>query len=418
MATVLTIRVEFKVDGTLTDPTALTLSDSTGTYGIRKTGGDNVIAAATDISGGKISTGIYEYEFTEANGAVYEQAYTSWVHATYDSLDYYFDEDHEAVSEPGAAVLSSYSSLLKRVGHFLFGIRSSFSSDQTDDITDCIRDGLRRVYASHDWSFFKPVEDISTTAPYTTGTVTVVDGVVTLATGTWPSWADYGILKVSNSYYSIDTRDSDSQLTLDDTTLDVDAGTSYELGRPEIPLASTFEAVANDSDLTYYPDQNELYPAVSQRHDAAIRKWQMDDPYYDRPVHYSVRTVEFDPTTGSRRRLAFYPVPDAAYVLRVPMILRATMLDSTNQYPVGGESLSQLILEACLAAAEHNYDDTESVHEKRYLEMLPLSIRTDQERSSPTSLGGDAPRGGRRTISDYWLRSARMGAVTLDGDTM
>ena len=412
MATVLTVRHEFTVDGVLTDPTAIVLGNRDGDYGIRVTGGLNVIAVGTAMT--KISTGVYEYEFTEANAAIYDTEYTSWIHITYDGVEYYFDEDHAAVSE-GAAILTTYSSLLARVGHALFGIRSSFSADQTVDITDCIRDGIRRVYASHEWSFLRPLQDVTTTAPYTTGTVTIVNGVVTLATGTWPSWADYGILKVSNSYYSIATRGSDSEITLNDTTVDVDPGTSYELGRPEIPLDASFEDMSPDSDLTYYPDQNELYPAVFQRYDATIRKLQMNDPYHDRPRYYSVRTVEFDPTTGSRKRLAFYPVPDAAYVLRCPMILRPTMLSSTNSEPIGGEALSQVILEACLAAAEHNYDDTEAVHEKRYLELLPLAIRTDQERSSPASLGGDAPRDGR----GHWVsRASRISTVTISGTEM
>ena len=314
-----------------------------------------------------------------------------------------------------SALTISYTSLVERLGREFFGQRTSLSDSEVLDCDDFIRDGLRRVYAAHDWSFFKPIEDITTTAPYTTGTITVVDGVVTLSGGTFPSWADYGILKVSTNYYSVGTRDGDTQVTLDDTTVDVDAGTSYSLGRPEIALASTFEAVANDSALTYYPDQNELYPAVEQRHDQAIRKKQMDDPYFDRPVYYSVRTVEFDPTTGSRKRLALYPTPDAAYVLRVPMILRPTMIDATNLYPVGGETLAAVIQEACMAAAEHNLDDGEGVHEKRFLELLPAAIRADQEKSSPTSLGGDAPREGRRTTSDYWARSSRIGAVSLDG---
>lgn len=317
-----------------------------------------------------------------------------------------------------AAMTVSYSNLLERVGRFLFGQRSGYSDSETSDIEDCIQDGLRMVYASHDWSFFKPIEDVTTTAPYTTGTVEIVDGVVTLTTGTFPSWAADGTLMVSDNYYSVATRDSDSQITLDDTTLDVDAGTSYELGRPEIPLDAAFEAVSGDSELTYYPDQNELYPPVRQRHDATIRSMQQDDPYFDRPVYYSVRTVEFDPTTGSRKRLAFYPTPDAAYVLRVPMILRPTMLDDTNQYPVGGETLAAVITEACLAAAEHNLDDGEGVHEKRFLQLLPLAIRADQEKSSPTTLGPDAPRSERRGISSYWLRSSRIGTLSLDGEDL
>jgi hypothetical protein len=100
------------------------------------------------------------------------------------------------------------------------------------------------------------------------------------------------------------------------------------------------------------------------------------------------------------------------------MILRQTMIDETNLYPVGGEVLTQVITEACLAAAEHNYDETEAVHEKRFLEMLPLAIQADRERSSPTSLGPDAPRSEQRLVSDYWLRSSRIGSLTLDGETL
>jgi hypothetical protein len=149
----------------------------------------------------------------------------------------------------------------------------------------------------------------------------------------------------------------------------------------------------------------------------------MNDPYYDRPIFYSVRTVEFDPTVGSRKRLAFYPTPDAAYLLRVPMILRPTMIDETNQYPVGGETLAQLIVQACLMAVELDfYEKVDGRHTKRFYEMLPLAIRADQEKSAPTSLGPDCPRGegyysGLGYDYDY-ARAARIGALTLDGDTL
>lgn len=309
----------------------------------------------------------------------------------------------------------SYFTLLERVGHKLVGKRTNFSSDETMDIEQCIQDGLNDVYTAHDWSFFKPIEDISTTAPYTTGTIAATDGVVTLTGGTFPSWAADGLLKAADSYYAIASRDGDTQITLENTSVDIDAGTTYELGRPEIPLSASFEAISNDSDLTYYPEQNELYPPIRMRHDQAIRKWQQNDPYFDRPQFYSVRTVEFDPTVGSRKRLAFYPTPDAIYVVRCPMILRPTMIDSTNIYPVGGETLAAVITVACLAAVERNFDDQEDVHTRQFAQLLPLAIRDDQERSSPTSLGPDAPRNQQRHVSYDWLRSTRVGAVSLDG---
>jgi hypothetical protein len=57
----------------------------------------------------------------------------------------------------------------------------------------------------------------------------VVDGVVTLAGGTWPSDAADKILVVNGSNYAVATRDSGTQITLEDTTLDVAAGNSYAL---------------------------------------------------------------------------------------------------------------------------------------------------------------------------------------------
>ena len=137
---------------------------------------------------------------------------------------------------------------------------------------------------------------------------------------------------------------------------------------------------------------------------------------------YSVRTKTFDPSIGSRKSLAFYPAPDAAYVMRVPMILRPVDLDESNPYPVGAEMLSQVILEACLASAEHNYEEREHVHEKRFLEMIALAIRNDQERSSPTSLGPDSPSGvgGKFGVFDYDYRSReqRLGRLTFGGDVL
>lgn len=318
--------------------------------------------------------------------------------------------------------LTSYFGLLERIGHFLFGKRNGYTGDQVSDIEECMKDGLRDVYALRPWSFFRPVEDISTTAPYSTGTVTVVAGVVTLAVGTFPSWAADGLLKVSDNYYSVATRDSGTQVTLDDTTVTVASGTSFELGRPDIPLDASFEDMANDRALSYYPDQNELYPPVRNIHDQSLRVKQQDYPFYDRPVFYSIRTVEYDKTVGSRRVLTFYPTPDKAYILRAPMILRPTMIDESNIYPVGGEMLTQLIIEACLAAAERNYDETQNMHTLRYQELLPLAIRDDLERSTPVQLGRDMPRDrgyhSGAFDSSHWARSVRIGTLSLDGSDL
>ena len=313
----------------------------------------------------------------------------------------------------------NYANLQKRVGHYLFGIRSGFSEDQQHDINDCVHDGLRRVYAAHDWSFLHPVVDVNTTAPYATGTITIASGVVTLTGGSFPSWADDGVLKVNNRYYSVASRGSSTQLTLDTASVTVATASSYQLARPEIPLDADFDAVTPDSDLTYYPSPDCWYPPVKSRHDAIIRHLEGNNPEFNRPVFYSVRTVRFDPTVGSRKVLALYPTPDQVYTLRVPMILRPLLMDEVNLYAIGGEVLSQVILEACLASAEHNYEEREHVHEKRFMELIGLAIRSDQERSSPTSLGPDIGDRGRFGVVDYEyrMREQRLGSVSIGGIT-
>lgn len=313
----------------------------------------------------------------------------------------------------------NFLSLQERVGHYLFGIRTGFTADQEADIKDCMDDGLRRVYGAHDWSFLRPIADVTTTAPYATGTVTIASGVVTLTGGTFPSWAATGVLQVNNRYYPVATRNSNTQITLNATSVTVASATSYRLAISEIQLDDLFDAVANDSELNYYPSPETWYPPVQWRHDATIRQLEANNPEIDRPVFYSIRTVTFDPTIGSRKVLALYPSPDKVYTLRVPMILRPILLDNTNLYAIGGEVLSQVMLEACLAAAEHTFEEREHVHEKRFQEFIGLAIRDDQERSSPTSLGPDAPRGenGRFGMVDYAyrLREQRMGSVSING---
>lgn len=311
-----------------------------------------------------------------------------------------------------------YSNLLDRVGRHLFGIRTGFSSEQLADITDCISDGLNRIYSAHDWSFLRPVVDISTTAPYATGTITIAAGVVTLTGGTFPTWAADGVLKVSNNYYSVASRASGTQITLDNTTVTIASASSYQLARPEIPMDAAFEAIDGDSDLTYYPGPDTWYPAVKQRHDATIRRLESENPDFDRPLFYSVRTARFDPDVGSLRVLALYPAPDQVYTFRVPMRLRPIPLDSGNPNPIGGELLSQAILAACLASAERNLDDRNNVHEGQYQEQIALAIAKDQDRSTPTALGPDAPAGepGFRMVSyEHRMREQRIGRLMFDG---
>ena len=409
------VRKTFKVDGVLTNVSSARLSDPTGTFGVKRNDTDAVVVADGTVMT-LVSTGTYQYAFADSPGV----AYTAYVEFVYQGATYHFEVDFAATTSATNGPVS-YSVLKERVGHYLFGAESgsSFSQDQLTRIGYCISDGLRRVYSMYEWSFFKPVVDVATTAPYSTGTVTVTNGVVTLSGGTFPSWAANGIFMVNKRYYSVASRDGNTQITLDTLTVNVASASVYSLARPVIPMDAAFDSIANDSDLAYYPGDDQWYPAAKQRGDALIRKLEAENPEFSRPCFYSVRTDRFDPAVGSRKSLAFYPAPDAVYTLRVPMILRPVDLDDSNPYPIGAEMLSQVILEACLAAAEHNYEEREHVHEKRFQELIVLAIDRDKDRSTPTSLGPDAPRGefGKYNVFDYDYRTReqRIGRLTIGG---
>lgn len=76
--------------------------------------------------------------------------------------------------------------------------------------------------------------------PYSTSSITIANGVVTLSiahpyeSAEFPSWAADGDILVSGQLYSVNTRDSATQLTLDDLTINVSSGTSYSLQKADL----------------------------------------------------------------------------------------------------------------------------------------------------------------------------------------
>ena len=66
---------------------------------------------------------------------------------------------------------------------------------------------------------------------------------MTLAGGTFPAWAAVGVLKVSNEYYDVNTRDGNTQVTLEDTTLDVDGEAVAPIGELDVSPLETADYV-------------------------------------------------------------------------------------------------------------------------------------------------------------------------------
>ena len=407
------IRFKFRVADVLTNVTSAVLSDpaDTPTYGVKRDDTGATVVAAGVSMGDPVSTGIYSYTFDDPAG--YTGPYTAWIKILYAGATYHFERNiaqTASVSVGGMTV--SYTELKERVGRGIFGIRTGFSDEQLDDINDSIRSGLLEVYGAHPWSFLRPVEPISTVAPVTDGAITIASGVVTL-TGdgyTFPTWAADGIL---DGIYRVDSYDNTTQITLEDTSITVAASSTYSLARAEYDLPPAFDAF-DEEFLTFEPEQSDCYPPIPIVHESRLRERRQHYEYNGRPVRAATRTVEFDSSVGSRKKLVFYPTPDAVYLLNGRMRLRPVMIDDSATYPIGSELMSELLYVACRKAAELSLEEREGPYAKQYVTLLGQAIRADLEGSSPKTLGPD--RGGERTR--YRTHVHQVGPITFNNEQM
>jgi hypothetical protein len=148
--------------------------------------------------------------------------------------------------------------LRKAVGNLLgLGIDiTSWDSEFATRVDMVVDIGCRWVYEPelipgdaevHVWSFMQPkLLSFSLNQPYATGTCTVSSGVVTGDGTVFPSWAADGEFVVGSISYAVASRDSDTQLTLEDTTVSAAAGSSYTLQQVDYTLPDLFGGFHGD----------------------------------------------------------------------------------------------------------------------------------------------------------------------------
>lgn len=95
----ITLRFTHELEGTLTNVTSAVLSDPTGTYGVKRDDTDaTVVADGTAMT--NVSTGIYQYTFTEPASSLTYSYYVEWVYSgnTYREEFTYVDDADSAIS--------------------------------------------------------------------------------------------------------------------------------------------------------------------------------------------------------------------------------------------------------------------------------------------------------------------------------
>jgi hypothetical protein len=171
-------------------------------------------------------------------------------------------------------------------------IVSSYGGPQDAEQRD-IRTAIHRAYDElttiRDWAYYHVHGRVITDAPYSTGTVTSSGSTVTLAGGTWPTWAAAGgFLKIGEQICRVASRTSGSVVVLDvalGLKDDITAPSSYTLYRTLYPLPSDFRNMDEPSDeynwwsgLYVTPDQAMKLERVSNTSGSPLHWTIIKDP--------------------------------------------------------------------------------------------------------------------------------------------
>lgn len=206
-------------------------------------------------------------------------------------------------------------------------------ADVSRSVRRAIDESLRSFANLFDWSYYKQLGRIVTSASYNTGTIVYDDTggtyerMVTLTTGTWPSWAAKGWLIIGTTPYKVDERKSDSVITLtSDTNPGADvASTTYSLLRNHYSLPADFKSggqfilVGKTTPLVYVAPQDWTNVAARLPTNAGQPWW------------YTFLGSE---DTKGQRDFYTYPATDAAYNIDF-MYFRRPRSISTFEYKTG-----------------------------------------------------------------------------------
>jgi hypothetical protein len=362
-----------------------------------------------------LDAGTY-YVFRQRSGYTFTNPQTLVVTVT---ASVTYNDGVAAATGTGESGLSGgYPDFKSEVGFYLGYGRSNFTSAQTTEIDGIIQSGIRQVYyppalseetVGHEWSWLRPSTTLQLSLPYSTGTVTIASGVVTLASGTWPTWAANGSLQTSAGRHTIATRTSGTSITLDDTSVDLAAGAEYTLYRDEYDLPDDFGRMHG----TFHYPINEYREDIEKVAAGQIMSLLASRDDTGAPYWYATEYKRSTGTNGQRQKAMFYPTPDTAWLLRYQYEAFQGALSTTNPYPLGGMKYTELYIESCLAVAERRIHDAPSVHDDQFKSLLADAVRRDR-RSGAQVFGN---MGHQEEVDEMFRRGWTGGTypITYDG---
>lgn len=214
-----------------------------------------------------------------------------------------------------------YSDLLMEVGGFLgYGVKAdTLSAVQVEEVDRYIQSGLRQFY-------YPPA----------------INGIETAY--------EWSFLKPTTT---LSTVASDAEQDLPDSLGRILGDLHYDVTVHNVPVVMVSEA--------------RIMSLIQQSEDTG------------KPQYFCVRAKDSTGADGQRQEIAFWPIPDAAYVLTYQYEAYSGKLTSSKPYPLGGMRHSELIVESCLAVAEQRANDEKGIHTERFAALLSAGIVQDRK---------------------------------------
>lgn len=304
--------------------------------------------------------------------------------------------------------------LLKAIGNMLgrgIDITNWDDSDFTTRVNMCVDIGCRWVYEPdllpnelqvHMWSFMQPkLTSFDINAQYGTGTITVVSGVVTGVGTVFPSWSADAEIAIDSVSYSVASRDSDTQLTLDDTGVNAAAGSSYVLQQLDYVLPELFGGFRGD----LYLDQSStslgfVLQRTPKEELLSYQKSGIAD-FASQPCRYAIFPQDQTGVADQRWLMTLWPTADAAYTISGFYTINPYQLTSALPYPMGGLPLSECLREAVLGAAEVEFKGEAGIHMQMFQRKLQAAVSYDRQVSNPGIIGQNLDQSAQRR---QWMR--------------
>ena len=170
----------------------------------------------------------------------------------------------------------------------------------------------------------------------------------------------------------------------------IEAGYSWSFLKPTLTLTTTANDAAQTlpddfgrliGDLTY--DANIHRTSVVQVSEGRLLALLQQSDDTGKPRYVAIRYIAGTTlTTGQRQEIAFWPIPDYAYVLSYRYEAYTGKLTLLLPYPLGGMRYAEVITKSCLSMAEQRANDARGVHWDQFLRSLAAAIAMDRKQGA------------------------------------